>query len=75
MQKAVLEQQSQTGSENNSLESQIGNTPLIRLRSITKDLSANIEDLRQSRIYESGRFGQRPCGISDDFGGRKIRTN
>ncbi|CAN5388914.1 cysteine synthase family protein [soil metagenome] len=43
MQTAILEAKENYQTEKHSLESEIGNTPLIRLRRITKDLSANIE--------------------------------
>ncbi len=40
--------------ENHSLESQIGNTPLIRLRNITKDLPANIEIYAKAEFMNPG---------------------
>lgn len=43
MQSAVLEQSLKTQTQNRFLESNIGNTPLIRLRRITHDLPENIE--------------------------------
>jgi cysteine synthase B len=40
--------------ENHSLESQIGNTPLIRLRSVTKDLPENIEIYGKAEFMNPG---------------------
>ena len=52
VQTAVLEAEKQT--EKHSLESQIGNTPLIRLRSITKDLPHNIEIYAKAEFMNPG---------------------
>ena len=54
MQTAVLERKLKTETENYSLESQIGNTPLIRLRSVTKDLPANIEIYAKAEFMNPG---------------------
>ena len=52
MQTAVLE--TKTGTENHSLESKIGTTPLIRLRSITKNLPANVEIYAKAEFMNPG---------------------
>jgi cysteine synthase B len=52
MQTAVIEAKTQT--ENDWLESKIGNTPLIRLRSVTKDLPANIEVYAKAEFMNPG---------------------
>ena len=54
MQTAVLERKLKTETENYSLESQIGNTPLIRLRTVTKDLPANIEIYAKAEFMNPG---------------------
>lgn len=56
MQTAVLERRLKTEVEtkNYSLESQIGNTPLIKLRSVTKDLSASIEIYAKAEFMNPG---------------------
>ncbi|MGI9055465.1 MAG: PLP-dependent cysteine synthase family protein, partial [Pyrinomonadaceae bacterium] len=50
MQTAVLK----TQTEDHSLESKIGNTPLIRLRTITKDLPENIEIYGKAEFMNPG---------------------
>lgn len=52
MQTAVLEAKNLT--VENSLESQIGNTPLIRLRTITKDLPENVEIYAKAEFMNPG---------------------
>lgn len=52
MHTAVLEKRLKT--ENFSLESKIGNTPLIRLRAITKDLPANVEIYAKAEFMNPG---------------------
>lgn len=54
MQTAVLERKLKTEVENNFLESQIGNTPLIRLRTIAKDLPKNIEIHAKAEFINPG---------------------
>ena len=54
MQTAVLERKLKTETEDNSLESKIGNTPLIKLRSVTKDLPANIEIYAKAEFMNPG---------------------
>ena len=54
MQTAVLERKLKTETENYSLESKIGNTPLIRLRSVTKDLPANVEIYAKAEFMNPG---------------------
>ena len=54
MQTAVLERKLKTETENDSLESKIGNTPLIKLRSVTKDLPANIEIYAKAEFLNPG---------------------
>lgn len=56
MQTAVLERKLKTEmeTENHSLESQIGNTPLIKLRSVTKDLPADIEIYGKAEFLNPG---------------------
>ncbi len=50
MHTAVLERKIKTRTEDNFLESNIGNTPLIRLRRITKELPENVE------VYAKAEF-------------------
>lgn len=52
MQTAAMEAKTET--ENHSLESQIGSTPLIRLRNVTKDLPANIEIYAKAEFLNPG---------------------
>ncbi|MEO8072219.1 MAG: cysteine synthase family protein [Acidobacteriota bacterium] len=52
MQTAVIEAKIPT--KDHSLEAQIGNTPLIRLRSVTKDLPANIEIYAKAEFMNPG---------------------
>ncbi len=52
MQTAVLE--ANTPTKDHSLEANIGNTPLIRLRSVTKDLPANIEIYAKAEFMNPG---------------------
>ncbi len=54
MRTAVLERKLKTEVENNFLESQIGNTPLVRLRTITKDLPENIEIYAKAEFMNPG---------------------
>ncbi len=54
MQTAVLERKLKTETEHYSLESQIGNTPLIHLRSVTKDLPADIEIYAKAEFMNPG---------------------
>ncbi len=56
MQTAVLERRLKTEleTEDHSLESQIGNTPLIKLRSVTKDLPANVELYAKAEFLNPG---------------------
>ncbi|CAN5835413.1 cysteine synthase family protein [soil metagenome] len=54
MQTAVLERKLKTRTEDNSLELKIGNTPLIRLRTITKDLPENIEIYGKAEFMNPG---------------------
>ncbi len=54
MRTAVLERRLKTEVENNFLESQIGNTPLVRLRTITKDLPENIEIYAKAEFMNPG---------------------
>jgi cysteine synthase B len=59
MRTAVLERKLKTEVENNFLESQIGNTPLIHLGTITKDLPSNIE------IYAKAEFMNQGGSVKD----------
>ena len=54
MQTAVSERKSRTKIEDNSLESKIGNTPLIRLKNITRDLPADIEIYAKAEFLNPG---------------------
>ena len=56
MQTAVLEKglKTETETEDNLLESKIGNTPLIKLRTVTKDLPANIEIYAKAEFLNPG---------------------
>lgn len=54
MRTAVLERRAKTEVENNFLESRIGNTPLIRLRNITKDLPESIEIYAKAEFMNPG---------------------
>lgn len=54
MQKAVLQRRLKTEVENDFLESKIGNTPLIKLRSVTKDLPANVEIYAKAEFLNPG---------------------
>ena len=54
MRTAVSERRLKTGVENKFLESQIGNTPLVRLRTITKDLPENIEIYAKAEFMNPG---------------------
>ena len=52
---AVLEAEEViTQTQNHCLEAKIGNTPLIRLRSVTKDLNANIEVYAKAEFMNPG---------------------
>ncbi len=56
MQTAVSERKLKTEmeTEDNSLESKIGNTPLIKLRTVTKDLPTNIEIYGKAEFLNPG---------------------
>ncbi len=54
MQTAVLDRKPKTRTEDNFLESNIGNTPLIRLRRITKDLPENVEVYAKAEYLNPG---------------------
>ena len=54
MQTALLERKLKMETENDSLESKIGNTPLIKLRGVTKDLPTNIEIYAKAEFMNPG---------------------
>lgn len=54
MHTAVLEAKENAKTERNFLESQIGNTPLIKLRSVTKDLPDNVEIYAKAEFMNPG---------------------
>ena len=54
MQTAVLERRLEVWTENHFLESNIGSTPLIRLRTITKDIPESIEIYAKAEFMNPG---------------------
>ncbi|KAK0039162.1 cysteine synthase family protein [Biomphalaria pfeifferi] len=56
----------------NFLEVSIGNTPLIRLRSVRRDLPENVEIYAKAEFMNPGGSVKDRAGSGDDSGGRKI---
>ena len=54
-----------------SMADLVGNTPLVRLTSVARDLAAH--RARQDRVPQPGRVGEGPDRRADDRGGRGVR--